>query len=74
MNLRDIFTCFGKEIKKMTADELDIDKSKLGLLGSPTKVMKSFTKAPKGQGEKVDMPPIEAAGHVINKLREKHFI
>ena len=74
MNMGDIFTCFGKGIKKMTADELDIDKAKLGLSGSPTKVMKSFTKAPKGQGEKVDMPPIEAAEFVINKLKEKYLI
>lgn len=44
------------------------------LSGSPTKVKKSFTKGPKGQGEKIDMPPLEAASFVANKLKEKHII
>lgn len=74
MNMADIFTAYSKEIKIMTADDLDVDKSLLGLKGSPTKVKKSFTKGPKGQGEKIDMPPVEAAAFVAAKLKEKHLI
>ncbi|EYE89562.1 electron transfer flavoprotein subunit beta [Fervidicella metallireducens AeB] len=74
MNMSDIFTAYNKEIKVMTADDLDVDKSLLGLKGSPTKVKKSFTKGPKGQGEKIDMPPVEAASFVAAKLKEKHLI
>jgi electron transfer flavoprotein beta subunit len=58
----------------MTAEDLKVDKSLLGLKGSPTKVKKSFTRGPKGAGEKVDMPPVEAASFIVNKLREKHLI
>lgn len=74
MNMSGIFTCFSKEIKTMTAADLRVDPRSLGLSGSPTKVKKSFTKGPKGQGEKIDMPPFEAAGLIANKLKEKHII
>jgi len=74
MNMSDIFTAYSKEIKTMTAEDLKVDKSLLGLKGSPTKVKKSFTRGPKGAGEKVDMPPVEAASFIVNKLREKHLI
>lgn len=74
MNMYDIFTCYSKDIRVMTADELDVDKSELGLSGSPTKVKKSFTKGPKGQGERIELPPVEAAEFIANKLKEKHFI
>lgn len=74
MNMYDIFSCYSKDIKIMTADELDVNKSELGLSGSPTRVKKSFTKGPKGQGEKFELPAFEAAQLVVNKLKEKHFI
>jgi electron transfer flavoprotein beta subunit len=74
MNMSDIFTAYNKEIKIMTADDLNVDKALLGLKGSPTKVKKSFTKGPKGAGEKVDMPPAEAASFIAGKLKEKHLI
>jgi electron transfer flavoprotein beta subunit len=74
MNMWDIFTCFSKEIRIMTAEDLGVDKAELGLKGSPTKVKKSFTKGPKGQGEKINMPPVEAASLIAYKLKEKHFI
>jgi electron transfer flavoprotein beta subunit len=74
MNMRDIFSAYSKEIKIMTADDLNVDKALLGLKGSPTKVKKSFTRGPKGAGQKIDMPPIEAACFIAGKLKEKHLI
>lgn len=74
MNMWDIFTCFKKEIKVMTATDLNVEASELGLKGSPTKVKKSFTKGPRGQGDKINASPLEAASLTAAKLKEKHFI
>ena len=74
MNMAGIFSCYNKEVKTMTAANLDVDPKQLGLSGSPTRVKKSFTNGPKAQGEKIDMPPAEAASFVTNKLKEKHII
>jgi electron transfer flavoprotein beta subunit len=41
------------EIKTITADDLDIDKNKLGLAGSPTQVLRSFIPEKKTGGVKV---------------------
>jgi|SRR3712207_5585726 len=74
MNVRNIFGAFDKEIKVWNADFLEVDKSLLGLAGSPTKVKRSTTKEAKGQGEVVNLPAKEAAAHAVSKLKEKHYI
>ncbi|MFL0246440.1 electron transfer flavoprotein subunit beta [Candidatus Clostridium stratigraminis] len=74
MNIKYIYEAFKKEIKLWNANDIDLDKSMLGLLGSPTKVRKSMTKEAKGKGEVINMPPKEAASVAIAKLKEKHFI
>lgn len=74
MNIYDIFTCYSKEIVKMTSDDLDVDKSLLGLSGSPTRVKQSFTKGPKTPGEKVETTPKESASIIAARLKERHLI
>lgn len=74
MNVKYIFKAFDKEVKLWSADNIDIDKSLLGLAGSPTKVRKSATKEAKGKGEIVNLPAKEAAAYVVQKLKEKHYI
>ncbi|AWI04207.1 electron transfer flavoprotein subunit beta/FixA family protein [Clostridium drakei] len=74
MHMANIFETFEKEVKVWSANDIDIDKALLGLAGSPTKVKKSSTKEPKGQGEIVILQPKEAAAHAISKLKEKHYI
>ncbi len=74
MNARDIFASANKEIQIWSANDIDVDKAKLGLAGSPTKVKKSMTKEVKGQGELVKKPVDEAVEYVIGKLKEKHYI
>lgn len=74
MNMGLVFGCFDKEVKVLSAADLGLDKSLLGLAGSPTKVKKSFTKGPKGQGEIINVPAKEAASLVANKLKELHYI
>ena len=74
MNMKYIFDDLKSEIKLWTADDIEIDKSLLGLAGSPTKVKKSGTKETKGQGELVRKPFKEAAAYVVQKLKEKHYV
>ena len=52
MNIKNIFDMFKiKKLKFGMRMIIDADKALLGLRGSPTKVKKSMTKEPKGQGE-----------------------
>ncbi|GCD08660.1 electron transfer flavoprotein subunit beta/FixA family protein [Clostridium tagluense] len=75
MNIKNIFDMYqNKEVKVWNADIIGADKALLGLSGSPTKVKKSMTKEPKGNGELVKLPPKEAAQYVVSKLKENHFI
>ncbi|WP_432408123.1 electron transfer flavoprotein subunit beta [Wukongibacter sp. M2B1] len=74
MNMRNIFTTFEKEIKVWSAEDIDVDKSLLGLSGSPTKVFKSMTKEAKGKGKVVELQPKEAAAFALSKLKEKYYI
>ena len=74
MNVANIFATNDNDIKVMSADDIDVDKSELGLKGSPTKVKKSMTKEVKGAGELVKEGPKEAAAYVLGKLKEKHYI
>lgn len=74
MNVANIFATNDNDIKVMSADDIDVDKSELGLKGSPTKVKKSMTKEVKGAEELVKEGPKEAAAYVLGKLKEKHYI
>jgi len=74
MNVKYIYEAFQKEIKIWNSDDIDIEKSLLGLGGSPTKVRKSMTKDVKGKGELINMSPKEAAEYAVAKLKEKHFV
>lgn len=74
MDAKNIFEIFKKEIKIWSADDINVDKSLLGLKGSPTKVKRSSTKEARGEGEVVNKPVKEAAAYAVSKLKEKHFI
>ena len=74
MNARDIFASANKEIVTWSADDIDVDKSKLGLAGSPTKVKKSWAKEVKGGGELIKRDAEDAASYIVVKLKEKHYI
>ena len=74
MNVQYIFDTVDKEVKFLTADDLEISKEELGLKGSPTKVKKSMTKEAKGAGEIVKESAPEAVAYVLGKLKEKHYI
>lgn len=63
-----------KEVKVWTRPDLKVDDSNIGLKGSPTRVKKSFTKAPKSAGTVVTLDPKESAEYMVAKLKEKFII
>ena len=75
MHIANIFSMKKeKEVKVWTVADMKVDVERLGLKGSPTKVKKSMTKEPKGQGEIFVLQPKEAAAVALAKLKEKHLI
>ncbi|AWI03167.1 electron transfer flavoprotein subunit beta/FixA family protein [Clostridium drakei] len=74
MHMKNIFNVFKQEVKVWTANDIGVDKSLLGLSGSPTKVKRSATKEAKGTGELINKPFKEAAAYAVSKLKEKHYV
>ena len=64
-----------KDIKIWNADDINVDRSIVGLKASPTNVFKSFTPAPKEPGIKLvgDTEKDLAKALLIN-LKKKHAI
>jgi electron transfer flavoprotein beta subunit len=74
MHMRNIFKIFNEDVEVWHADDIEVDKSLLGLSGSPTRVKRSATKEAKGQGEIINKPYKEAVTYALSKLKEKHLI
>ncbi|HPF53559.1 MAG TPA: electron transfer flavoprotein subunit beta/FixA family protein [Eubacteriales bacterium] len=76
MSVSGIIDAYQKQVHWLTyADMKDnIDDTNIGLLGSPTRVKQSFTKQPKGKGEKFEVEAEEAVDIIVSKLAEKHII
>lgn len=71
-----IIDAYEKEIPVLTFEDLkdDLNPEHIGLKGSPTNVVKSFTKQAKGAGTKLEVSPDEAVAAIIAKMEEKHII
>ena len=63
-----------KEVKVWTLADLNIDKENIGLKGSPTRVLQSFTKSLKPAGTVVHLDARESVEFMLEKLREKFII
>lgn len=77
MSVSGVFDAYReKKVAKITLADLEdvIDKSNIGLGGSPTRVKQSFTKQPKGKGEKFETNADDAVRIIVEKLAEKHLI
>lgn len=74
MSVRGIVEAYGREVEIWTADKIDVDESKLGLKGSPTKVFKAFAKGLKQAGEVYEVTPEEAVDLIVSKLKEKYIL
>jgi electron transfer flavoprotein beta subunit len=58
------------DIATLDAAALGADPEKIGLPGSPTKVLKVFSPPPKGDREMIEGTPQEQAATVLTKLKE----
>lgn len=61
-------------IEEWSAEDIQVDPAHLGLKGSPTKVKKSRNKELKGEGEKHELAPRQAARLVVDRLRDRYVI
>jgi len=73
-NLDGIDKAFQKEIKKITAKDINIDEKLIGLLSSPTRVKKVFSPSAKGQGTMLQGSLKDIAKELIKTLKEKEII
>ena len=74
MSVSGIVNAYNREVEIWNADSIDVDESKLGLKGSPTKVQKAFAKGLKQAGQVYEVDAEEAVGIIISKLKEKFII
>lgn len=74
MSVNGIVKAFETEVEMWGADKIEVEESKLGLKGSPTKVHKAFTKGVKSAGQQFEVEAEEAVGIIISKLKEKFII
>ena len=74
MSVRGIVEAYDREIEIWSAECISVDVEKLGLKGSPTKVVKAFSKGIKAAGEVLELEPEAAVELIISKLKEKFLI
>lgn len=65
---------YQKDVKVWTINDLDIEKEEVGLKASPTKVFRSFTPDPRGQGVILEGSPKEMVEKLVVELKQKHII
>ncbi|WP_408956007.1 electron transfer flavoprotein subunit beta/FixA family protein [Natroniella sp. ANB-PHB2] len=63
-----------QEVKVLTADDLDVDESKLGLDGSPTKVYDTFVPTYEAKGEILEGTSEEKVASLIGKLKGEKLV
>lgn len=75
MTPRGIFEAYrDKDVKVWNLKDVDVDPECIGLKGSPTKVIKSFTKGAKSAGKVFNLDPQESAELIVEKMKEKFII
>ena len=62
------------EIEKVTAADLDIPEEELGLMGSPTRVMKVFAPERRAGGEKWEGEADELAKRLVGELGKRQLV
>ncbi len=74
-SIKGVVNAFSKsEIKVFSANDLSLDEDRLGLDGSPTKVMKSFVPTHEKMGEILDGTPEEKVSKLINILKDVKIV
>ena len=76
MHAGGIIDAYAKDITVWGFEDLNdvVNPDHIGLMGSPTKVVTSFGKMPKGAGTKLEVTPEEAVEAIIAKMEERHII
>lgn len=75
MSPKGIFDAYReKQVTVWTLKDIEVDLDNIGLKGSPTKVKKSFTKGAKQAGKVFNLPPLESAELIVEKLKEKFIL
>ena len=69
-----IVNAYNKEVEVWGADRINVPEERIGKVGSPTSVFKSFPKQLKPAGQTYEVSPEEAVELIVNKLKEKHII
>lgn len=73
-SLADVLSARRKELRRVTAAEIDLTEGELGLAGSYTQVVKVFPPVPKQGGRKVEgLEPAAAAGEIAAFLRSAGY-
>jgi electron transfer flavoprotein beta subunit len=73
-SLADVLSARRRELRVVTAADLDLSESELGLAGSYTQVVKVFPPIPKQGGRKVEgLEPAAAAGEIAAFLRSEGY-
>jgi electron transfer flavoprotein beta subunit len=74
MTVNGIVGAYEKVVEFWGYEQIDVEESKLGLKGSPTRVHKAFSRGVKAPGELYEVDTNEAVGIIISKLKEKFII
>jgi electron transfer flavoprotein beta subunit len=75
MSVGGIVQAYARPVEVWDADRIEVDEARLGLKGSPTRVVRSFGKTPKAAGTlHDDLTPDEAAELIVAKLKERFVI
>lgn len=74
MTIRGIVEAFSRDVEVWGFEQIDVEETKLGLKGSPTRVHKAFSRGVKSPGQLYEVDADEAAGIIMSKLKEKFII
>lgn len=76
MHAGGIVDAYEKDIPVISFEDIKdaVNPAHIGLKGSPTNVVKSFTKQAKGAGTILNVEPDEAVEEIMKRLVEKHII
>lgn len=73
--IRGIVTAYrDREVRRLTAADLEADESKIGLRGSPTQVRKTFVMVPKRAGEVLEGSTEERVAALIERLTDRNVL
>ncbi len=73
-SIKGIVDAYKNEIISWTAEDLLVEKSRLGLDGSPTQVVKTFTPTSERAGEMLQGNLSEVVDALVDRLKQKHLV